>query len=177
MRLGRASAFGAGILAMVFAVTLPASAEDRASFSGSFTLVLAAAPALVLPLFDPVGEAAWAPGWEPVFARESDRAALPEGTVFTTSDHGGRPTTWLLHRYDRAGGEIAYAVFKPDATVVTIRISVRARPPESSEAVVRYDVVAVSSVGDRSVHEFGASFAHMQPHWQHALDGAVARLR
>lgn len=174
--LGR-FAYASAFAVAMFAVASPAFAQDRASFSGSFTVVLAASPERALPLFDPVGEAAWAPGWKPVFARASDRASLPNGTVFTTRSHGGRTTTWLLQRYDRAAGEIAYTVFTPDETVVSIHITVRARPPDSSEAVVRYDVVAVSAAGDAFVRDFAASFPHMQPHWQHALDDAVARRR
>ncbi len=151
-----------------------ALAEDRTAFSGSFSVVLKTPPEHALPLFDPVGEAAWAPGWAPVFARESDRTALPDGTVFTTRGHGERPSTWVLQRYDRHAGEIVYTVFDPQDVVVGIHVTVRERAPAASEAVVRYDVIATSAAGDRFVQEFGSSFPRMQPHWQHALDAAIA---
>ena len=162
------------VAALCAAAAQSALAEDRAAFSGSFSVVLKTPPQRALPLFDPVGEAAWAPGWAPVFARESDRTALPDGAVFTTRGHGERPSTWVLQRYDRRAGEIAYTVFDPADVVVGIHVIVRERAPGTSEALVRYDVVATSVAGDRFVQEFGSSFAHMQAHWQHALDVAVA---
>jgi len=151
-----------------------AVADERAAFSGSFSVMLKAPAQQALPLFDPVGEAAWAPGWAPVFARASDRAALPDGSVFTTPGHGDQASTWVLQRYDRSAGEIVYTVFDPQGVVVAIHITVRERSPGASEALVRYDLVATSAAGDRFVQEFGSSFPHLQPHWQHALDAALA---
>jgi hypothetical protein len=156
--------------------TLPAVAADRAAFAGSFSVVLKTPAERALTLFDPVGEAEWAPGWAPVFARESDRAALPDGTVFTTREPGAAATTWLLQRYDRRAGEIAYAAFHPDdAVVATITIAVRPLAAGTAEAQVRYRLVATSTSGDRSVQEFESSFPHLQQHWQRALDAAIAR--
>jgi hypothetical protein len=162
------------VVALCAAAARSALAEDRAAFSGSFSVVLKTTPQRALPLFDPVGEAAWAPGWAPVFARESDRTTLPDGAVFTTRGHGEHSSTWVLQRYDRRAGEIVYTVFDPQDVVVGIHVTVRERAPAASEALVRYDLVATSADGDRFVQEFGASFAHLQPHWQHALDAAVA---
>ena len=165
-------------LALVAALCATAAqgalAEDRAAFSGSFSVVLKTPAQRALPLFDPVGEAAWAPGWAPVFAREADRTTLPDGSVFTIRGHGEQPSTWVLQRYDRRAGEIAYTVFDPQGVVVAIHVTVRERAPGASEALVRYDLVATSAAGDRFVQEFGSSFQHMQPHWQHAVDAALA---
>jgi hypothetical protein len=171
-RVGRA--LTAALALAAASTALPASGSDRAVFSGSFNVTMKTAAPRALSLFDPVGEAAWAPGWAPVFARESDRTALPDGAVFTTRGHEGGTTTWVLQRYDRRAGEIAYTVFDPEHAVVTIRIAVRERGPGNAEALVRYDLVATSEAGDRFVQEFGASFPHMRRHWQDALDTAIA---
>jgi hypothetical protein len=172
------NAFARGAATALAAVTIaaaqPAIAEDRASFTGSFTVAMSTPAERGLPLFDPVGEAAWAPGWAPVFARDADRASLPGGTVFTTRDHD-RTTAWVLQRYDRQRREIAYTVYDPGEAVVSIRISVRERGAAASEALVRYDVVATSPAGDRFVRDFAAAFPHRQPHWQHAVEAAIAR--
>ncbi len=164
-----------GVAALALLATAPASAGDRATFSGTFRIAMQAPAERTTSLFDPVGEAAWAPDWAPVFARAADREALPEGTVFTTTGHGDKTEVWVLQRYDRAAHEIAYLTYVPDETVVSIRISVRDRAPGGSEAEVRYDLTAISAEGDGFVHDFGARFSHMQPHWQHAIDAALAK--
>jgi len=153
----------------------PAVADDRATFSGTFRIEMQAPAERTLTLYDPVGESAWAPGWAPVFARAADRRALPDGTVFVTRDHGDRPTTWVLQRYDRVQREIAYITYTPDEAVVAIHISVRDRAAGTSEAEVRYELVATTPAGDSFVQSFGSHFAHMQPHWQQAIDAALAR--
>jgi hypothetical protein len=176
--MSRAVAFRAGAFAVLALLLLPfqaARAADRAAFSGSFTVTLKTSADRALPLFDPVGEARWSPGWAPVFARDSDRAALPDGTVFMAAGHGERLSTWVLQRYDRPGRQIVYTVYDPDGVVAGIRIAVRDSAGGTSEAVVRYDVVATTDAGDRFVRDFAAAFAHLGPHWQHALDAALAR--
>jgi len=162
-------------VAIAIGASRPALADDRASFSGSFHIVMAAPADRTTVLFDPIGETAWSPDWAPVFARAADRATLPDGAVFTTLGHGERPTIWVLQRYDRTQHEIAYLTYAPDDTVVAIHIIVRDRTAGGSDAEVRYDLVAASPAGDRFVRDFGAGFAHLQPHWQHAIDAALAR--
>jgi hypothetical protein len=173
----RALLLGIGLIAVVFAAAaaarLPADAAEHASFGGSFTVRLEAPADRALRLFDPVGEAAWAHGWAPVFAREADRETLPEGTVFTTRGPEGGVSTWVLQRYDRAAHEIAYTVYHPNGVVVAIRVGVRDEPNGHSTALVRYDLVATTDEGDRFVRDYAVTFPHMQPYWQQALD-AVA---
>lgn len=176
--MSRAIGLCTGALAVLALVVSPfhaVLAADRAAFSGSFTVTLKTSADRALPLFDPVGEARWSPGWAPVFARESDRATLADGTVFTAPGHGERLSTWVLQRYDRPGRQIAYTVYDPDGVVAGIRIAVRDSAGGMSEALVRYDVVATTDAGERYVRDFAAAFAHLAPHWQHALDAALAR--
>lgn len=165
----------AALLAGVLCCGAAADAADHATFSGTFTVAVKAPADRALALFDPVGEAAWAPGWAPVFARETDRASLPDGTVFTTRGHGGGTTTWVLQRYDRRAHEIAYTAFDAEGAVVAIRIAVRDRTQGGSEATVRYDLAATTDAGDGLVHGFGSQFPHMEAHWQAALDAVVVR--
>lgn len=163
------------LLGCVLCCGVASAAADHATFSGTFTVSMKTPADRALRLFDPVGEAAWAPGWAPVFARDADRASLPDGTVFTTRGHGGGTTTWVLQRYDRGAHEIAYTAFDDMGAVVAIRIAVRDRAPGGSEATVRYDLVATTDAGDHVVHSFESQFPHMESHWQAALDDAVAR--
>jgi hypothetical protein len=160
-------------LAFVACCAFAADAADHASFSGTFTVTVKAPADRALSLFDPVGEAAWAPGWAPVFARDADRASPADGAVFTTRGHGGGTKTWVLQRYDRRAHEIAYTAFDEAGAVFGIRVAVRDRAQGGSEATVRYDLVATTETGDRVVHAFESQFPQMEPHWQAALDAAV----
>jgi len=162
-------------LVLALAAVQPVAAADRVTFGGSFTIRMSVPADRALHLYDPVGERAWAPDWSPQFMRDADAASLPEGTVFTTRGHGDRPSVWVLQRYDRTAHEIAYTTYVPDTAVVTIRIAVHDRPAGASEADVRYDLTSVSDEGDVFVRGFGEKFSHMQPHWQQAIDGALAR--
>jgi hypothetical protein len=161
------------LAAFAFAIACAgaAGAADRATFSGSFAVTLNAPADRALPLFDPIGEARWAKGWSPIFAREADRMSLPEGSVFTTG-HGETATTWVLQRYDRRAHEIVYTAFHSEGVVVSIRIALQDRAPGASEASVRYDLVATNEAGDRSVRDFASTFPHQRAHWQSALDAA-----
>jgi len=163
----------AAVLAGVVSCRVAADAADHATFSGTFTVSVKAPADRALALFDPVGEAAWAPGWAPVFVKEADRASLADGTVFTTPGHGGGTMTWVLQHYDRAAHEIAYTAFDAVGAVAAIRIAVRDRAQGGSEATVRYDLVATTDTGDRVVQIFESQFPHMKAHWQAALDAAV----
>jgi hypothetical protein len=173
----RALWVGIGLIGVAVCLAMPrraAEAEDRAAFSGSFTVTLKSPADRALHLFDPAGEAAWAQGWAPEFAREADRTTLADGTVFTTRGAGGAALTWVLQRYDRAAHEIAYTVYKPDGVVVAIHIAVRDAAAGGSAAVVRYDLVATTAEGDRYVRDYATTFPHMAPHWQAALDAIPA---
>jgi hypothetical protein len=169
---------GLGMMGVMLCLAVsPGAAEsaDHAAFSGSFTVTLKAPADHAQHLFDPVGEAAWAPGWAPEFAREADRATLADGTVFTTRGAGGTVTTWVLQRYDRVAHEIAYTVYKPDGVVVAIHIALRDAAAGGSAAAVRYDLVATTDEGNRFVRDFTTTFPHMGPHWQAALDAVPPR--
>lgn len=160
---------------VLLAGAAPARAAEHARFSGTFTVSLRVAADRALTLFDPVGESAWATGWEPVFAREADRATLAEGTVFTTRADGGVTTTWVLQRYDRRVHEIAYTAFHHDGRVAAIRVSVREGADGGSQATVRYDVVATTDAADAAVRVFATRFPHLEAHWQAAIDAALAK--
>jgi hypothetical protein len=72
-----------------------ALAAVLAQRSQSFEIVLDATVAEAAPLFGPVREAEWAPGWAPHFVHPAS-AGQQEGAVFTTTTPKGYERLWTL---------------------------------------------------------------------------------
>ncbi len=81
----------------------------------SFTIGLNGSVADVTPLFGPVREAEWAPGWSPRFIHPA-QALQREGAVFTTTSAKARIEFWLLTTYDPGNGRVEYVVMAPAFT-------------------------------------------------------------
>jgi hypothetical protein len=92
----------------------------------SFRIGLNGSVADVTPLFGPVREAEWAPGWSPRFIHPA-RALQREGAVFTTTRADGKDRFWLLTTYDPRNGRVEYVVMAPGFTVNEIKIRVLPR--------------------------------------------------
>ncbi|HZX68502.1 MAG TPA: hypothetical protein VFE70_06435 [Candidatus Elarobacter sp.] len=121
------------------------------------------------PMFDPVNEARWVPGWRPALLGEARVAA---GLVFTTEDDHGR-TAWLLDRYDVRACELRYVVARP-TTLTTIDIAVVADGPRASIATVTYTRTALEPAAAGAVEEFIRHFSLEAPHWESAINAALA---
>jgi hypothetical protein len=91
----------------------------------SFTVHLDAAPGAVFPLFGPVGEREWAPGWNPRIIFLADGSSA-KGSVFTTSDEDGEET-WIVTGYDAQNGFISYVAVLPGHAVTEIEVRVQKR--------------------------------------------------
>src|SRR6266576_7184650 len=83
--------------------------------SQSFTISLKGSIAEVTPLFGPVRETEWAPGWAPHFLNPPE-GAQREGVVFTTTTSKGRGRLWLLTAYDIKEGRVEYVIVTPAFT-------------------------------------------------------------
>ena len=92
-----------------------------------------------LHLFTPVGERAWAPGWDPVFpAGESGDGAAP-GTVFLTG-----ASTWVV--VDRAPDRVRYARVTPGVRAGTVEVRLRA--DEVRPSLPRDEVLAMAPASE-----------------------------
>lgn len=143
-----------------------------------FTVALPLAEAF--PLFEPIGEKAWAPDWDPVFATNAD-AQLSDRTVFTrAAPHGDHmPTSiWLITRYDPAGGLIEYRAIVPGVRVA--RITVRCTPDggASTTVDVTYLHTSLSDDGDRFVRDMTeGKFRSFIEDWAIAIRTYLAQKR
>ena len=153
------------------ALTVPAAAADRSLPTVRATIVLRlnAAADRAFPMFDPVNETRWSPDWHPTLLGDGHVAA---GLVFTTIDEHGR-TPWLLDRYDARAREIRYVITRP-ATLTTIDIAVIPDGARASVATVTYTRTALEAGAVDSVRAFAHDFPSQGPHWESAINAALA---
>ena len=121
----------------------------------SCTLRVPLPPERALHLFTPVGERAWAPGWDPVFpAGEAGDGGAP-GTVFLT---GG--STWVV--VDREPDRVRYARVLPGVRAGTVEVRLRPDGPDTL-ADVTYETTALSD----------APFDPELAHWEQEIRAAL----
>jgi hypothetical protein len=154
----------------VVGVVIPAGDTSGAQPPhASIVLHLRATADRAFPMFDPVNEARWAPDWRPTLLGEARVAA---GLVFTTQDDHGR-TAWLLDRYDARARELRYVVAHP-TTLTTIDIAVVPDGRSASIATVTYTRTALEPAAAGAVEEFIRHFSLQAPHWESAINAALA---
>jgi hypothetical protein len=124
----------------------------------SHTLRVPLPVADALRLFTPVGERAWAPGWDPVFpAGEQGDGAAP-GTVFLTG-----PSTWVV--VDREPDRVRYARVTPGVRAGTVEVRLRA-DGDATLADVTYVTTALND------EPFDPDIAHWEPAIRAALSAS-----
>lgn len=119
--------------------------------SRRYTQTLAAAPDDIMPLLTPIGEKAWAEGWDPVMLFDAPRPG--NGTLFATRRDGDPDTIWLLEEFDAAGHHVRYLHVTPGSDVTEIEIQLTAHPdrPRHTLAEVRYTYTGFSERGNALV--------------------------
>jgi hypothetical protein len=156
---------------------LPAArAGDLQSVTHAFTLALDAPVARAAPLFGPVREAEWSPAWKPAFLHPAEPAQV-EGAVFTTGPDPQARSLWILTDYAPAEGRIAYVVVAPGVLATQIRVALVPRGTGGSSATVTYRRWALAPAGNALVEAFAKHADSMGPHWEAAVNGALARER
>jgi hypothetical protein len=122
----------------------------------SHTLRVPLPVAQALHLFTPVGERAWAPGWDPVFPDGEQGDGAAPGTVFLTG-----ASTWVV--VDREPDRVRYARVLPGVRAGTVEVRLR---PDGAETLA--DVTYVTTALD------GEPFDPDLGHWEHAIRAALA---
>jgi hypothetical protein len=150
----------------------PAPAMSRES--RTFHLALHGAADVVFPLFGPVRESEWSPGWAPRFVYPATPAQGPDGAVFTTEGaDGAAPSLWVMNDYDPAARRVRYTILHPGVSVGELAIVVSPAGDAACTADVTYRFTALSADGNASIARWIEHFPHMAPH----LEGAInARL-
>jgi hypothetical protein len=135
----------------------------------SATIRLHAPPERAFPLFEPEGERAWAPGWDPRFLHPRDCSA-EEGAVFVTRADG-RETIWMITAY-RPPSRIRYARITPGFHAVTVEVELTAEAAET-HARVSYTLTALTPAGNDAVAEMVAGYDGWMVDWQQRINAAL----
>lgn len=164
---------------MLLAIALMAasvSEESKTAFAGQSvtrtgTIHLHGPIAKVFPLFEPIGEKAWAPGWEPQVVYPTNEAAQ-NGTVFLTyDDHGKNETYWAIIEYDTHRHRITYINVIPNYQVRRITVECREIAPDKTDATVSYSYTGTTSRGnDDLLKKTEERYAAEMQHWTQAIN-------
>ena len=153
-------------------IAVAATLEQRTQ---SFTIVLKGSVADATPLFGPVREAEWAPGWAPHFLHPPE-GAQREGVVFTTTTSKGKERLWLLTAYDIKEGRVEYIIITPGFTANEVKIRVVPDGDRRCKATITYRHSAVAREGNEEVNKLDAHWANQQQiHWETAINAVLAK--
>ena len=137
--------------------------------------VQVAAPiAQAFPLFSPLGEKAWVPGWDPELLHPSG-ANWTEGLIFRTRGESG-DAIWVVTRLDRSAWSVQYHRVEPDLYVA--RVSVQCTPLTDvvTEAAIEYEFVGLSERGNLEIARMTQdAYAEKMTRWSSWIAGALAR--
>jgi len=125
----------------------------------------------IFPLFEPIGEKAWAPGWEPQMVYPASGVAQ-NGTVFLTyDDHGKNETYWTIIEYDTQRHRVTYINVIPNYQVRRITVECREIAPDKTDATVTYSYTGTTSRGnDDLLKKTEEHYAAEMQHWTHAIN-------
>ena len=115
--------------------------------SGGFTLPQP--PAAAFPLFSPLGEKKWVPGWDPELIHPPG-ATWERGLIFRTPEERGE-AIWVVTALDRDRHEVEY--YRVEAGRYVARVHVRCVPAagEHTEVRVTYTFVGLSDIGNQDI--------------------------
>lgn len=162
------------ILAPGFAARSQAPAPVLRREERAISIVLNAPPDTTFPLFGPVGETRWDPGWKPRFLYPLDGSQSGTGAVFLTSGSAGRESTWLMPTYDVAKREVEYVIVTPGYVAIELRILVAPDSIGRSRADIRYRYTALSETANGFIDHWAAHFPSEGPHWAAAINAYLA---
>jgi hypothetical protein len=137
----------------------------------SATIRLDAAPERAFGMFTPLGERAWAQGWDPEFLHPLDGEPC-EGSVFITRA-GGVETIWTTIAHDPPR-RAAYSRVTPGLHAVIVEVRLRPSEDGGTRADVSYAFTALTSAGNDAVVEMVDGFGGWMEEWETSINRALA---
>jgi len=126
----------------------------------------------VFPLFGPVEEAKWAPGWSPNFVLSTDNT-IEEHTVFTTKAHHPQEAdyTWVISKYAPESAQVEYTVFAAERLWwISIHCS-ETIDDVHTVAEICYTFVGLTDKGNMmNKHIMTVMFAHDLKDWEEQIN-------
>jgi hypothetical protein len=137
----------------------------------SATIRLDAPSERAFGMFTPLGERAWAQGWDPEFLHPLDGEAC-EGSVFITRA-GGVETIWTTVAHDPPR-RAAYSRVTPGLHAVIVEVRLRPSEDGGTRADVSYAFTALTSAGNDAVVEMVDGFGGWMEEWETSINRALA---
>jgi hypothetical protein len=126
------------------------------------------------PLFTPLGERLWAPGWEPRFQFPADGEPCA-GATFTTRGEDGRETIWMMADWDPAGHRVRYARVTPGLKTGTVEVVCTPGDRATTVATVTYELTALTPAGDADLATWTEDwYASYLAEWETQIAAALA---
>ena len=142
----------------------------RAVRSHAFTLPLP--PREAFRFFEPEGERAWAPGWQPHYVYPADGKA--EADMVFATNAGGEATLWAVTRHEPEAGVVEYLRVTPASRVA--RVTVRCEPAESdrTRVTVTYVYTGLDEAGNAYIRAMDeGAFRQFIESWATAILSAL----
>ena len=117
------------------------------TLSGSFALPMA--PAEAFPLFSPLGEKSWVPGWDPELIHPPG-VEWERGLIFRTPEERG-DAIWVVTALDRERHEAEYHRVEAARYVARVHVRCAAGPGGGTSVHVTYTFVGLSDVGNQDI--------------------------
>jgi hypothetical protein len=124
---------------------------------------------LVFSLFDPIGEKKWAENWNPTIV--FPESGVHQGSVFTSRDHDGTETIWIITKFDKNSQSIVYTSVTPSFKVSLIEISCEPDGANRTKARVTYTITALSEKGKQHIASMSKQHYHKwMTDWEKAIN-------
>lgn len=142
--------------------------------AGGFTVAAGADAAF--PLFSPLGEQAWVPGWDPELIHPAG-IDWAEGLIFRTREELG-DAIWVVTRLDRAARHVEYHRLEPGRYVAHITVDCRAVSDRLTDVTVTYAFVGLSESGNADIGAMTEmAYADKMARWSQMIAAAIQRER
>ncbi len=140
------------------------------------SILLNASVEKVFPLFTPLGEKAWAEGWNPQILHPASGETV-EGMVFVTR-HGGdeQDTIWTVSVYSPEKYFVRYLRVSPESRLGVVEVSCAAADLGKTQATVIYEFTALSEQGNQFIDDFTEE--HYQQYiseWESAINDYLSK--
>lgn len=128
----------------------------------------------VFPLFTPLGEKAWAEGWDPEFLNPAS-GETRDGMVFRTT-HGREETLWACVLWEPESHRVRYVRVTPGSRFGFVDVSCDQVGSRESQADVAYTLTALSPAGNSYLTGMtDVAFAEMIDGWKDRLEEVLRR--
>ena len=131
--------------------------------SGGFTLPIPLQEAF--PLFSPLGEKRWVPGWDPELVHPPG-VEWERGLIFRTREERG-DAIWVVTALDRERHEVEYHRVEAGRYVARVQVRCSAAPADATRVQVTYTFVGLSDVGNDDIAAMSQeAYVEKMQRWQ-----------